>query len=100
MWQDVLYFTSVLTMTVGNLFALRQKNLKRFLAFSSISQAGFICLGIIGSSQLGMSSVIYFVLVYIFSNLGAFGVVAAISPTPPEKKTWTITMAFTIPIQS
>jgi NADH-quinone oxidoreductase subunit N len=79
MWQDVLWVTSVLTMTVGNLFALRQKNLKRFLAFSSISQAGFIFLGIIGSSELGMSSVIFFALVYIFSNLGAFGVVAAIA---------------------
>jgi NADH-quinone oxidoreductase subunit N len=79
MWQDVIWATSVITMTVGNLFAMRQKNLKRFLAFSSISQAGFIFLGIIGSSSMGMSSVIYFALVYIFSNLGAFGVVAAIS---------------------
>ncbi len=79
MWQDVLWVTSVLTMTIGNLFALRQKNLKRFLAFSSISQAGFIFLGIIGSSPVGMSAVIYFSLVYIFSNLGAFGVIAAIS---------------------
>lgn len=79
MWQDVLWVTSVLTMTIGNLFALRQKNLKRFLAFSSISQAGFIFLGIIGSSPMGMSAVIYFALVYIFSNLGAFGVIAAIS---------------------
>jgi len=78
MWQDVLWVTSVLTMTIGNLFALRQKNLKRFLAFSSISQAGFIFLGIIGSSPMGMSSVIYFSLVYIFSNLGAFGVISAI----------------------
>jgi NADH-quinone oxidoreductase subunit N len=78
-WQDVLYITSVLTMTVGNLFAIRQKNLKRFLAFSSISQAGFIFLGIIGGNKLGMTSVVYFMLIYIFSNLGAFGVVSAIS---------------------
>jgi NADH-quinone oxidoreductase subunit N len=79
MWQDVLWITSVLTMTIGNLFAMRQKNLKRFLAFSSISQAGFIFLGIIGSSPVGMSAVIYFSLVYIFSNLGAFGVIAAVA---------------------
>jgi NADH-quinone oxidoreductase subunit N len=79
MWQDVLWITAVLTMTIGNLFAMRQKNLKRFLAFSSISQAGFIFLGIIGSSPVGMSAVIYFALVYIFSNLGAFGVVSAIA---------------------
>lgn len=79
MWKDVVYITSILTMTIGNLFALRQRNLKRFLAFSSISQAGFIFLGIIGQSQLGMTTVIYFILVYIFSNLGAFGVVSVIS---------------------
>jgi len=53
--------------------------MKRFLAFSSIAQAGFILLGIIAGSQLGMTTVFYFVLVYIFSNLGAFGVVSAIS---------------------
>jgi NADH-quinone oxidoreductase subunit N len=78
-WQKTIFVTSVLTMTIGNLFAIRQQNLKRFLAFSSISQAGYILLGLIGGNQLGMASVIYYILVYIFSNLGAFGVVAAIS---------------------
>ena len=78
-WQKTIFVTSVLTMTIGNLFAIRQQNLKRFLAFSSISQAGYILLGFIGGNQLGMASVIYYVLVYIFSNLGAFGVVIAIS---------------------
>jgi len=78
-WQKIIYVTAVLTMTIGNLFAVRQQNLKRFLAFSSISQAGYILLGIIGGNQLGMASVIYYILVYIFSNLAVFGVVAAIS---------------------
>jgi NADH-quinone oxidoreductase subunit N len=78
-WQKTIYVTSILTMTVANLFAIRQQNLKRFLAFSSISQAGYILLGFIGGNQLGMASVIYYILVYIFSNLGAFGVVIAIS---------------------
>jgi NADH-quinone oxidoreductase subunit N len=78
-WQKTIYVTSILTMTIGNLFAIRQQNLKRFLAFSSISQAGYILLGFIGGNQLGMASVIYYILVYIFSNLGAFGVVTAIS---------------------
>lgn len=77
-YNHILYLIAVLTMTVGNLFAIRQKNMKRFLAFSSIAQAGFILLGIMGGNNLGMTSVIYFVLVYIFSNLGAFGVVSAI----------------------
>jgi NADH-quinone oxidoreductase subunit N len=78
-WQKTIFVTSILTMTIGNLFAIRQQNLKRFLAFSSISQAGYIFLGLIGGNQLGMASVIYYILVYIFSNLGAFGVVAAVS---------------------
>ncbi len=79
MWKQVLYVLAITTMTVGNLFALRQNNLKRFLAFSSIAQAGFILLGILGANQMGMASVYYFVLVYVFTNLGAFGVVAVIS---------------------
>ncbi len=79
LWKDLIYAIAIATMTIGNLFAIRQKNMKRFLAFSSIAQAGFILLGIISGSQLGMTTVIYFVLIYIFSNLGAFGVVSAIS---------------------
>jgi NADH-quinone oxidoreductase subunit N len=78
-WRDVLYAMSIITMTIGNLFAIRQRNIKRFLAFSSISQAGFILLGMLGQSQLGMTTVIYFVMIYIFSNLGAFGVAGIIS---------------------
>jgi NADH-quinone oxidoreductase subunit N len=78
-WQKIIYVTAVLTMTIGNLFAIRQQNLKRFLAFSSISQAGYILLGFIGGNQLGMASVVYYILIYIFSNLAAFGVVAAIA---------------------
>jgi NADH-quinone oxidoreductase subunit N len=78
-WYLMLVLLSVLTMVIGNLFAIRQNNLKRLLAFSSISQAGFILVGISGSSQAGSASVIYFVLIYTLSNLGAFGVVSFIS---------------------
>ncbi len=77
-WRDVLYATAILTMTIGNLFAIRQQNLKRFLAFSSIAQAGFILLGVINGGGLGMATVIYFVLMYVFSNLAAFGVVQTV----------------------
>ena len=77
-WEVMLYVMAVSTMTLGNLFALRQLNLQRFLAFSSIAQAGFILLGVISASHYGMSTVVYFVLVYVFSNLGAFGVVAIV----------------------
>lgn len=78
MWRNLVFLISVTTMTIGNLFALRQKNMKRFLAFSSIAQAGFILLGIISGGKVGMTAVVYFVLTYIFSNLAAFGVVSAI----------------------
>ena len=77
-WQLVIYALAVMTMTIANLFALRQDNIKRFLAFSSIAQAGFILLGILGASDLGMASVVYFMLIYVFTNLGAFGVAASV----------------------
>ncbi len=78
-WKDVIYVLSIVTMTIGNLFAIRQTNMKRFLAFSSVAQAGFLLLGLMAAAHLGMSVILYFVLIYIFSNLGAFGVVQAIS---------------------
>ena len=78
-WEHLIYVLAVATMFIGNLFALRQQNMKRFLAFSSIAQAGFILLGLIIGNQLGTATVVYFVLIYIFSNLAAFGVVQAIS---------------------
>jgi NADH-quinone oxidoreductase subunit N len=78
-WEPLLYTLAVATMTVGNLFALRQENLKRFMAFSSIAQAGFILLGIMQGGQLGMTTVVYFMLIYVFTNLAAFGVISAIA---------------------
>lgn len=78
-WENIVYVIALATMFIGNLFALRQQNMKRFLAFSSIAQAGFILLGLISGTQLGTATVVYFVLVYIFTNLAAFGVVQAIS---------------------
>ena len=78
-WYYVLFVLSILTMIIGNLFAIRQNNLKRFLAFSSIAQVGFILIGIGGASQSGSASVVYFVLIYLFSNLGAFGVIGLVS---------------------
>jgi len=78
-WENIIYVIAIATMFIGNLFALRQQNMKRFLAFSSIAQAGFILLGFITGNQLGTTTIVYFVMIYIFSNLAAFGVVQAIS---------------------
>lgn len=77
--STMLYIVSVATMFIGNLFALRQQNMKRFLAFSSIAQAGFILLGLLSNDQLGVSTVVYFVSIYVFTNLAAFGVIQSIS---------------------
>ncbi|MBL4724915.1 MAG: NADH-quinone oxidoreductase subunit N, partial [Lutibacter sp.] len=74
-WENLVYVIALATMFIGNLFALRQNNMKRFLAFSSIAQAGFILLGLITGTQLGVATIVYFVMIYIFSNLAAFGVV-------------------------
>lgn len=79
LWYGILVVLSIATILIGNLFALRQDNFKRFLAFSSIAQVGFILIGISGSSQAGYASLIYFVLIYVFSNLAAFGVVSVVS---------------------
>jgi NADH-quinone oxidoreductase subunit N len=78
-WENIIYVVALATMFIGNLFALRQQNMKRFLAFSSIAQAGFILLGLMTGNQLGTATIIYFVMIYVFSNLAAFGVVQAIS---------------------
>ena len=78
-WVNMLMILSAATMTIGNLFAMRQTNIKRFLAFSSITQAGYILIGVASASAQSMSSVIYFILIYIFSNVGAFTVVSIIS---------------------
>jgi len=78
-WYLVLVVLAAATILIGNLFALRQDNFKRFLAYSSIAQIGFILIGISGSSQAGSASMIYFILIYIFSNLAAFGVVSVVS---------------------
>ncbi|MGM9803548.1 MAG: NADH-quinone oxidoreductase subunit N [Muribaculaceae bacterium] len=86
-WEWMLYAVIVLTITLGNLFAIRQRDLKRFLAFSSISQAGYIMLGVIAGNVVGMTSLMFYVLVYVFSNLAAFGVIAAI-----ENKTGKVNM--------
>jgi NADH-quinone oxidoreductase subunit N len=86
LWYNMVMLLSVITMVVGNLFALRQQNIKRFLAFSSIAQVGFILLGISSHSTEGTSSVVYFVLIYVFSNLAAFGVAGAISQTAGKER--------------
>jgi len=77
-WEYMLYVVIVLSITIANLFAIRQSELKRFMAFSSISQAGYIMLAVIGGSQLGMTSLMYYVLVYIVANMAVFTVISTV----------------------
>jgi len=74
-WEYMLYVVIVLSITVANLFAIRQSELKRFMAFSSISQAGYIMLAVMGNSQIGVASLTYYVLVYIVANMAVFTVI-------------------------
>ncbi len=74
-WQIIIYILTVASITIANLFAIRQSDLKRFMAFSSISQAGYIMLAVIGGSKDGISALVFYVLVYIFANLAVFGVI-------------------------
>jgi NADH-quinone oxidoreductase subunit N len=69
---------AIATMTVGNLAAISQSNIKRLLAYSSISHAGYILLGLIAGNQTGIKGMLVYVLVYAFMNLGAFLVVVAL----------------------
>jgi NADH-quinone oxidoreductase subunit N len=74
-WDYMLYIVIVLSITVANLFAIRQNELKRFMAFSSISQAGYIMLAVVGNNQLGVAALTYYVLVYIVANMAVFTVI-------------------------
>ena len=74
-WEYLLYIVIVLSITVANLFAIRQSELKRFMAFSSISQAGYIMLAVVGDSQAGIAALTYYVLVYIVANMAVFTVI-------------------------
>jgi NADH-quinone oxidoreductase subunit N len=78
-WTMALYILAITTMVIGALFALRQKNMKRFLAFSSITQVGFMMLGFMNNGAMGMNTIVYFMLIYGLSNLAVFGVLSIVA---------------------
>lgn len=75
MWSVGLFWIIIVSITVANLFAIRQKNLKRFMAFSAISQAGYLVLGLMGGTAQGMTALVFYLLAYMVANLGAFSVI-------------------------
>lgn len=77
-WEPLLWIVIMLTITVGNLFAIRQKELKRFMAFSSISQAGYIMLAVVGNSGASLTALTFYVLVYVAANMAVFTVISTV----------------------
>ncbi|GKU27573.1 NADH-quinone oxidoreductase subunit N [Clostridium folliculivorans] len=78
-WIELVIVLSILTLILGNLVAIPQTNIKRLLAYSSIAQAGYFLLGIIANSDIGVAAILLYSVVYLFANIGAFGVVIAVS---------------------
>ncbi len=74
-WVWILWTLAVLTMTLGNLVAISQKNIKRMLAYSSIAHAGYILVAMVAASEMSTASILFYLMAYAFMNLGAFGVV-------------------------
>src|SRR5439155_18473077 len=77
-WPLFLAVVSMLTMTVGNLSAIGQSNMKRFLAYSSIAHAGYMLMGAAAVNLAGLKATLFYLVIYLFMNLGAFLVVLAI----------------------
>ncbi len=78
-WSGLIMIISIFTMTVGNIIAISQDNIKRMLAYSSIAQAGYILIGFVVGTASGMEGVLYYILAYALMNLGAFGCVILVS---------------------
>lgn len=78
-WQDILIIMAVLSMGVGNIIAIAQTNIKRMLAYSTISHVGFILLGILSGSKAGYSASMFYTLVYAIMSMGGFGMVLLMS---------------------
>jgi len=77
-WSALLWILAVVTMTVGNIIALSQSNIKRMLAYSSIAHAGYILIGLVAHNDMGSAGILFYLTAYTFMNLGAFGVVVAL----------------------
>lgn len=78
LWNEGFFWIVVASITIANLFAIRQKNLKRFMAFSAISQAGYLVLAVMDGTAQGMTALVFYLLVYMVSNLGAFAVITVV----------------------
>jgi NAD(P)H-quinone oxidoreductase subunit 2 len=87
-WVELLSVLAVVSMLLGNVVALTQKNIKRLLAYSTVAHVGYLLLGLVVLTQDGLASLFYYLMTYLFMNLGAFAVV-----THFENKTGSVTIA-------
>ena len=78
-WTMVMAVLATITMTLGNVVALSQTNIKRMLAYSSVAHAGYALVGVVSLSELGVGSVTFYLIAYVMTNLAAFGIIAAFS---------------------
>ncbi len=72
----IFFWIIILSITIANIFAVRQNNLKRFMAFSAISQAGYLVLGVMGATPQGMTAIVYYLVAYMVANLGVFLIIS------------------------
>jgi NADH-quinone oxidoreductase subunit N len=84
-WVMLIWILAALTMTVGNIIALVQDNIKRMLAYSSIAHAGYVLVAFLSAGELGISSILYYMLAYTFMNIGAFAVISVLGGKGEEK---------------
>ncbi len=78
-WQKIIYVLAVLTMTIGNVVAISQTNIKRMLAYSSIAHAGYLLIALVAANNMGVSGTLFYLLAYVFMNIGAFAIVIVLS---------------------
>ncbi len=78
-WWVMLVAMTIITMTIGNLAAIYQRNLKRMLAYSSIAQAGYAMIGLVTLTQSGSGATMFYLLMYVFTNIAAFGIIVLVS---------------------
>jgi NADH-quinone oxidoreductase subunit N len=84
-WTAVIWIMAVLTMTVGNIIALVQDNIKRMLAYSSIAHAGYVLVAFLSAGELGITSILYYMLAYTFMNIGAFAIITVLGGKGEER---------------
>ncbi len=84
-WVALIWIMAALTMTVGNVIALVQDNIKRMLAYSSIAHAGYVLVAFLSAGELGISSIFYYMLAYTLMNIGAFAVITVLAGKGEEK---------------